>query len=77
MNTSFLDYVRSRLARTPLAEFEAVSTATGVPLSTIRKLHYGEVQNPRVATVQKLYDHFKRSRAPRKRVPAARKPRKS
>lgn len=48
------------------AEFATVSDLSGVPEGTIRKIHYGEVPDPRISTVQRLYNHFERQRAPRR-----------
>lgn len=42
-----------------------------MPESTVRKLRYGEVKNPRVQTVQALHDYFERSDAADGRAPEA------
>lgn len=58
MDQTFLEFVRSKLALMRPSEFPTVAEATGVPLSTIRKIHYGEVCDPRVNTIQALHDYF-------------------
>jgi len=58
MNT-FLTYVRQQLSKLQPIDFQTVADATGVSLGTIRKIHYGEVTDPRVSSVQALYDYFK------------------
>lgn len=59
MHHDFLQFVRDNLGAMRPSEFEAVSQKTGVPLGTIRKIHYGEVTDPRIGTIQALYDYFR------------------
>lgn len=63
MDLTFLTYVKRELAKLRPADFGLVAKETGIPESTIRKIHYGEVTDPRVGTIQSLYDHFKRLEA--------------
>lgn len=35
-----------------------IAKETGIPLSTIKKIRYGESKNPGVNTVEKLYVHL-------------------
>ena len=65
MQHDFLQFVRDNLARLRPSDFDQVSERTGVPLGTIRKIHYGEVADPRIGTVQALYDYF---RAPKRKA---------
>jgi len=65
METTFLSYVRTELAKRKLADWVIISDQCDVPLSTIKKVHYGMVTDPRVSTVQKLHDHFKAERRAR------------
>jgi predicted transcriptional regulator len=58
MNVPILDAVKSQLAKLRPSDFVALAKATGVPEGTIRKIHYGEVSDPRIGTVQKLHDYF-------------------
>ena len=59
MDKTFLQFVRAELAKRRPASFVEIANATDLPVSTIRKVHYGEIKNPGVDTVQRLYDHFK------------------
>lgn len=43
-----------------IQELTALSATTGVPLATIIKLRHGTTRNPRIATVQPLFEHFQR-----------------
>lgn len=58
MEQSFLAFVKSELGRLKQADWLQISEKTGVPIGTIRKIHYGEVADPRIGTIQPLYDHF-------------------
>lgn len=71
MRMSLLDAVKGELAKLRPSDFLALAAATGVPEGTIRKIHYGEVADPRVGTVQRLHDHFFAARHPRQRGKAA------
>lgn len=62
MSENLLTFVKAELASINPVDFARVATSTSVPESTIRKIHYGEVVNPRIGTVQPLYDYFKRQR---------------
>jgi len=59
MDINFLAFVKSELAHLKPVQFEEVSKATGISIGTIRKIHYGEVEDPRVSSVQALYDFFR------------------
>ncbi len=56
--SSFLGDVLNRLKAHKFADLRAIAEASGVPESTVRKLYYGEVQNPRVGTVELLHAYF-------------------
>lgn len=58
---TFLSSVLARLSTVRFPDLPAVAAGSGVPESTVRKLRYGEVKNPRVHTVQALHDYFERS----------------
>lgn len=60
MEHSLLQYVRARLAEIRPSDYQAIADACGVPVSTIRKVHYGEVDNPRINTVQALHNYFRK-----------------
>lgn len=62
---TFLSFVRTELSELRPSQFPQVSKATGVPVGTIRKLHYGEVSDPRIGTVQALHDFFSKGGAAR------------
>lgn len=57
---TFLSSVLARLSAVRFPDLPAVAEGSGVPESTVRKLRYGEVKNPRVQTVQALHDYFER-----------------
>lgn len=50
--------VIERLRRMTEAQVAQLSAATGVPAPTIAKIKYGQTPNPRVLTVQALYQHL-------------------
>lgn len=54
----FLGSVVKQLRAIRHCDLKRVGTESGVPESTLRKLYYGEVTNPRVNTVQALHDYF-------------------
>jgi len=58
-----LAYVLERLPHTGdahyLARLEQVALAAGVSFHTLLKIAKGETADPRVSTVQSLYDYFK------------------
>ena len=56
----FLGEVLAKLKAVKHSEIKQIGVASGVPESTVRKLYYGEVVNPRVQTVQALHDYFSR-----------------
>lgn len=58
---TFLSSVLARLSAVRFPDIQRVAEGAGVPESTVRKLKYGEVKNPRVQTVQALHDYFERS----------------
>lgn len=60
---TFLSSVLTRLSAVRFPDLPLVAEGSGVPESTVRKLRYGEVKNPRVQTVQALHDYFERSEA--------------
>jgi len=61
---TFLSSVLARLSAVRFPDLPAVAAGSGVPESTVRKLRYGEVKNPRVHTVQALHDYFERTEDP-------------
>lgn len=55
-----LDYVKERLpAPSEKAELEKIAAAAKVNFHTLLKIANGETEDPRVSTVQTLYDYFK------------------
>ncbi len=54
----FLGEVLAKLRAVKHSKIKQIGVASGVPESTVRKLYYGEVINPRVQTVQALHDYF-------------------
>ncbi len=52
-----LTFVRRRLEETR-GDWMEVSRVSGVPYHTLTKIAQGQVENPRIATVQRLVDYF-------------------
>lgn len=59
MNTNMLNHVIASLKAITPKYWVDVSSATGVPISTVRKVAYGEVLDPRYSTVHALYYYFR------------------
>ncbi|AMG36271.1 helix-turn-helix domain-containing protein [Achromobacter xylosoxidans] len=57
-HTEILPPVLARLRGVKHSDLAEVARLSGVPESTLRKLRYGEVKDPRVQTVQALRDYF-------------------
>ncbi len=62
--TTFLDAVIARLKEVKHSDLSRVARESGVPESTLRKIRYREVRDPRVQTVQALHDYFSKSSPP-------------
>jgi hypothetical protein len=50
--------VMEKLRQSTEADVRAIADATEIPAPTILKLKYGQTDNPRVRTVQRLYAHL-------------------
>lgn len=59
---NFLSDVRLKLRAEAYRNLPHVARESGVPESTIKKIRSGEVQDPRVSTIQALYEYFRRSK---------------
>jgi transcriptional regulator with XRE-family HTH domain len=57
-HTEILSPVLARLREVKHSDLPEVARLSGVPESTLRKLRYGEVKDPRVQTVQALRNFF-------------------
>lgn len=57
-NQNLLAVIRVELKKLRPFQFEEVAEITGIPLATIRKIHYREVADPRIGTVQPLFNFF-------------------
>lgn len=71
MPADFLTFVREHLAHLGPSRFEEVAKKTGVSLGTIRKIHYGEVADPRIGSIQPLHDFFTKGGAEKLMAKAA------
>lgn len=58
--TTFLDAVIAHLKQVKHSDLPRVARESGVPESTLRKIRYREVRDPRVQTVQALHDYFEK-----------------
>lgn len=54
------EYVLLQLQATK-GQWAEIAEASGVPLRTIEKVARRETEDPRVSTVQRLYDHFRKA----------------
>lgn len=70
MKTPMLEYVRARLPET-YRELEVISEGSGVPFHTLLKIRTGETPNPRIGTLQPVYDYIRENyrKLPRKHAP--------
>lgn len=50
--------VYARLRSVKYSDLPALAKHSGVPESTLKKIRSGEVRDPRVSTVQALYEYF-------------------
>lgn len=55
---NLLSDVRQKLRTEAYRNLPNVALGSGVPESTIKKIRSGEVKDPRVSTVQALYEYF-------------------
>ncbi|AZR93908.1 hypothetical protein BBB39_09095 [Bordetella trematum] len=62
-HTEILPPVLARLREVKHSDLSELSRLSGVPESTLRKLRYGEVKDPRVHTVQALANYFAKAPA--------------
>lgn len=60
MDESILLYVKRRLEESR-GEWPQISKDTGVPYFTVTNIAQGKVEDPRISTMQKLYNHLKAS----------------
>ena len=62
-DSSLLSYVLERLPKPTDAHFtarlEQIAAGAGVPFHTLLKIAKGETADPRVSTVQHVYDYLK------------------
>lgn len=59
METSdLLNFVRTSLRAVGAREWPAIAEATGKPLSTLRKIAYGDRKNPQLDTIQPIANYF-------------------
>jgi transcriptional regulator with XRE-family HTH domain len=67
---NFFEAVLERLRATRHSDIPAVAAGSGVPESTLMKIRYGEVKNPRIQTVERIHDYFARLDRPVGQPPA-------
>lgn len=56
---NILNYVFSNLRLTKYRDLTCVARDSGVPESTLKKIRSGEIKDPRISTIQLLYDYYK------------------
>lgn len=60
MSESMLAYVKERLpAPSEKAALEKVAEGSGVPFHTLLKIAKGETEDPRVSTVESLFNYYR------------------
>lgn len=59
MHTNDLSYIKAQLGLMRPADWTTVAEKSGVPLGTLRKIAYSEVEDPRFNTVNKLNTYFR------------------
>lgn len=62
MNTEtepMLNYVIDRLRGAMPKNWPEISKESGVPEDTLRKIAYRDTKDPRISSVQALYDYFR------------------
>lgn len=64
MDQPILDYVKEQLEQRR-GDWPLISKTTGVPYFTITNIVQGKVEDPRISTIQKLYDYFRSPEAER------------
>lgn len=52
------DFLKRRLKEAGASRFDEIAEQAGVTPSFIRKFVYGSRENPRVQTIQPLFDYF-------------------
>lgn len=57
---SMLEVVRMRLEEVGRQGWQEVHEATGVPISTLEKIAYGVHADPRISTVEPLFNFLKK-----------------
>ena len=53
-----LNVIRQKLEAAGPAAWQEVSDASGVPLSTIQKIAHGYTEDPRIGTLQPLFEFY-------------------
>jgi hypothetical protein len=69
MVETLMEQTRRKLRKAGHARFPVIAEETGVPLGTLRKIAYGERDNPRVGAVQSLLDFFEEVESGRRAMP--------
>lgn len=59
MNEPMLDYVLANLRKLERRELRPVAEATAVPFRTLEKIANSTIEDPGVASVQRLHDYFR------------------
>jgi hypothetical protein len=68
---TIMDYLKRRLREVGPALWEAIAEEAGVAKTLPRKIVYdSKRENPKVGTIQPLYDYFKAVDAKQRKLPA-------
>lgn len=58
MEQTSMDFIRARLPQDK-QQLERIAEGANVPFHTLRKIAYGETNNPRISTVESLLRYFR------------------
>ncbi|MDD5405047.1 MAG: hypothetical protein PHZ14_11000 [Sulfuricella sp.] len=56
-----LNFIQEKVSACTYKQLETLAAETGVPYGTLMKIKAGQTANPRIKTIQPLYDHFRKS----------------
>lgn len=56
-----LPFIQLKVSACTYKQLESVAVATGVPYGTLMKIKAGQTENPRIKTIQPLYDYFRKA----------------
>ena len=58
---NILIFIQQKISACSYKQLETISADTGVPYGTLMKIKAGQTENPRIKTIQPLYDYFQKA----------------